>query len=176
MQGTCAGSLAACGTMCLDLQTDPNNCGRCGQTCSGAQVCINGTCAVLPSDCTQPGATCGAGFFCDPIARSCRIGCRLNTDCPTGATCNAAMNQCSCPSAQHTCGQTCVSDTAVTSCGTSCNACPPPPANAVANTCAQGSCSFTCNPGFTQQGNACVDIDECLTNNGGCSANAMCTN
>ena len=85
-------------------------------------------------------------------------------------------NVCSCPSMEHACGQACVSDTAVTSCGASCNACPPPPANGVASTCDQGTCGFTCAAGYTRQGAACVDVDECLTANGGCAAQATCTN
>lgn len=47
-----------------------------------------------------------------------------------------------------------------------------------------GSCSdgLSCNggrccaAGFTGNGESCVDIDECATNNGGCDANATCTN
>ncbi len=33
-----------------------------------------------------------------------------------------------------------------------------------------------CPPGSTRQGGACVDVDECAVNNGGCSENALCTN
>jgi hypothetical protein len=34
----------------------------------------------------------------------------------------------------------------------------------------------SCQQGFQRDGNTCVDIDECLANNGGCSTNAQCTN
>ncbi len=49
------------------------------------------------------------------------------------------------------------------------------PANA-SPTCDGSGCGFACNLGFMQQGGACNDINECLTNNGGCSVNAGCTN
>src|SRR5882762_2664453 len=29
---------------CVDLQTDPNNCGACGHVCAAGDVCIAGTC------------------------------------------------------------------------------------------------------------------------------------
>ena len=35
-----------------------------------------------------------------------------------------------------------------------------------------GSYDCVCNEGFTGDGYDCTDINECLTNNGGCSANA----
>jgi hypothetical protein len=38
----CPAGLADCGT-CVDLATDPNNCGDCDFRCTGA--CLNGTCA-----------------------------------------------------------------------------------------------------------------------------------
>jgi hypothetical protein len=89
-----------------------------------------------------------------------------------GATC--ATGVCACPSGQHACGQQCVSDTAIMSCGTSCVSCPLP-ANGQA-TCQASTCGLSCTPGFRPSGNTCVDVDECATGNGGCSANASCTN
>ena len=168
---SCAGSLAECSLMCVDLQADVENCGQCGRVCGNGEVCNRGACQVLPTDCTV-GAGCGPGYFCDPISRRCMTGCRLSTDCPTGATCSTG--QCRCPSGQHACGQQCVSDTAVTSCGASCRSCPST-ANGTA-TCNGSMCGLTCAPGYARNGNTCVEINECLSGNGGCSANATCTN
>jgi len=36
----------ACGTTCTSLQTDPDNCGRCGRMCPGNSICANGACQV----------------------------------------------------------------------------------------------------------------------------------
>ncbi len=157
--------------MCVDQQADVEHCGRCGNVCGNGEVCNRGTCQVLPTDCTM-GAGCGPGYSCDPVTRRCMAGCRLSTDCPMGATCS--MGQCRCPTGQHACGQQCVSDTAVSSCGSSCGACPTTMNGSA--TCGAGVCGLTCASGYVRNGNTCVDINECLTNNGGCSANAACTN
>ena len=157
--------------MCVDQQADVEHCGRCGNVCGNGEVCNRGTCQVLPTDCTM-GAGCGPGYSCDPVTRRCMAGCRLSTDCPMGATCS--MGQCRCPTGQHACGQQCVSDTAVSSCGSSCGACPTTQNGSA--TCGAGVCGLTCASGYVRNGNTCVDINECLTGNGGCSANAACTN
>jgi hypothetical protein len=39
----CGGSLTHCGASCVDSQTDPNNCGRCGHSCV-AGACVAGQC------------------------------------------------------------------------------------------------------------------------------------
>ena len=168
----CGGTLTLCSSMCVDLSASLENCGSCGNVCGNGRVCINSTCELLPDDCTT--AQCGSGFFCDPITRKCAAGCRLSTDCPSGGTCSTG-GACSCPTGQHACGQRCVSNSLPNSCGTtSCSLCPAP-ANA-SPTCNGTACNFSCNVGFVQQGSACVDVDECLTANGGCDANATCTN
>ena len=169
----CAGTLTPCVGTCRDLSADLENCGACGRVCGSGQVCNQGTCAPLPMDCTL--ATCGAGYSCDPLSRRCVTGCRLSTDCPMGATCQ--QGQCQCAAMNHACGQTCVSNAAVTSCGNRCTVCPAPAANGVAS-CTAGACGFACAPGFVASGASCVDIDECRIDNGGCgsSLTTTCTN
>lgn len=44
--GLDCGDLTVCGDTCRDLQHDPNNCGSCGHTCEGGQLCSNGACVV----------------------------------------------------------------------------------------------------------------------------------
>jgi len=144
----------------------------CGHLCGQGQVCNHGSCAVLPDDCTLQSQGCGAGYFCDPVTKKCLTGCRLSTDCPMGATCT--QGTCGCPTGQHACGQSCVSDTSISSCGSRCSVCPSPANSTV--TCTTGTCGFTCASGFREQNGLCVDLDECATNNGNCSANAACTN
>lgn len=41
-------------------------------------------------------------------------------------------------------------------------------------TCAGTTCG--CDPGYSGDGQTCADVDECQTGNGGCDANAACTN
>jgi hypothetical protein len=48
----CSGGRFACGGVCVDLQTDPRNCGACGNECFAFQICSAGTC----------GCECAAGL------------------------------------------------------------------------------------------------------------------
>src|ERR1700730_15085811 len=41
------GDYAMCGTTCVDIQGDAQNCGACGKVCPSDQVCSHGTCAVV---------------------------------------------------------------------------------------------------------------------------------
>lgn len=45
----CPPSLRACEKQCVDLQTDPANCGLCGYTCPSGAVCSSGECRVFGS-------------------------------------------------------------------------------------------------------------------------------
>jgi len=86
---TCPPGMAACGSVCRDVNIDPDSCGACGTVCAPDEVCRNGTCQPLPCTCAQPcppgttscggvcvdtsndlshcgacGTACGAGEFC----------------------------------------------------------------------------------------------------------------
>jgi hypothetical protein len=41
---SCADGLSACGAACVDLTSDPNNCGQCGSVCP-SQICVGSGCA-----------------------------------------------------------------------------------------------------------------------------------
>jgi hypothetical protein len=43
VSGSCACSMTTCGSSCVDLQADSQNCGRCGHSCQGGQ-CGSGVC------------------------------------------------------------------------------------------------------------------------------------
>ena len=82
--GPCPAGLTACDGRCVDLRSDPDNCGRCDNECEDkyAQVCSNGKCAakcaptlsncsgacvdetVDPANCGACGFACGCGQVC----------------------------------------------------------------------------------------------------------------
>lgn len=41
---SCPGGGECCAGMCIDVLTDPLNCGACGNVCPGGHACINGVC------------------------------------------------------------------------------------------------------------------------------------
>ena len=51
--GTCSGSLTNCADVCVDQNTDPNNCGVCGVSCSAGEECAAGACTKIPESCTN---------------------------------------------------------------------------------------------------------------------------
>lgn len=46
--GQCAAGYAQCGNSCVDLSTDPQNCGACGHACAAGVACAGGVCAGVP--------------------------------------------------------------------------------------------------------------------------------
>jgi hypothetical protein len=67
-------TLDACGDECVDLDSDPANCGTCGRWCESSAECIDGACVTTCSDscdsdaeiCTSGVCECRAGLMrCD---------------------------------------------------------------------------------------------------------------
>ena len=90
---TCADSLSLCNGACVDLSSDGNNCGSCGNACSAEQVCSGGVCsAECGANLTPCGQSCvdlntsilncgGCGVACQS-GQSCQGG--VCTGTPTG--------------------------------------------------------------------------------------------
>lgn len=93
-----------CQSGCANLQTDPNNCGTCGNVCSGANSqCQNGVCSTSACDGAVCGgfANCGASSSCYCFTTADRTGfcaqgdmscsgladCATNADCGPGSIC-----------------------------------------------------------------------------------------
>jgi hypothetical protein len=55
----CAPGMSTCSGRCVDLTSDPVNCGACGTVCSAGQFCSNGVCGRLVD-----GAACTANAEC----------------------------------------------------------------------------------------------------------------
>jgi hypothetical protein len=98
----CKGQKTKCyslgeGDKCVNLKTDPKNCGTCGNLCKPCETCNDGACV---SKC-QFGETCCGGQCC-----------------PSGKACVAGV--CTCPQGFKTCGTICCETTATCCNGTCC--------------------------------------------------------
>jgi len=117
-QQTCAQSGLACNGICEETQSDPNNCGACGNVCpltvspfcianpnqcsAAQQSCISGVCGGCSSGLTACNSTC-TNVQSDPgNCGACGTACLAGQACtagqcmgnsPNGAVCNSA-NQC----------------------------------------------------------------------------------
>lgn len=76
---SCDSPLTACGPDCVDVTSDPNNCGACGVACvipNGAAACDAGICAL---------AACEDGWAdCDGTVTT---GCETENACEPGGAC-----------------------------------------------------------------------------------------
>jgi hypothetical protein len=70
---------------CVDLKTDPGNCGTCGHGCGPAGVCTNGACQCPQGSryCAGPG---GTSTCCDSTWQCC-AGAPTALCCPPGKAC-----------------------------------------------------------------------------------------
>src|SRR3569832_1375884 len=56
----CPESQTTCDDKCVDLQSDPANCGACGTACAAGEASSSGACAVsCQAGLTECGGTCG---------------------------------------------------------------------------------------------------------------------
>ncbi len=70
----CPGQLAACDDQCVNLFTDPENCGGCSTMCSSG-VCINGGCLICSSIETVCGQQCTNTASDPDNCGSCGVPC-----------------------------------------------------------------------------------------------------
>jgi hypothetical protein len=113
----------SCPSGCVRLWADPNNCGTCGTTCTGAtNVCSLAGCA---SSCAAGRVNCGGGscidVMTDPLhCGSCTAMCGGANPVCSGGTCVST-----CPSPKTDCAGACVDlQTDATHCGVCDTFCP----------------------------------------------------
>jgi hypothetical protein len=81
--GTCEAGLAPCGAVCVDLSSDPANCGACGHDCLGGG-CASGACQpVTVATGGSPGVIAIAGatlYWGDTVADTITVGAASPAD------------------------------------------------------------------------------------------------
>lgn len=149
----CDSNRRCCGETCIDVLTDPKNCGTCGVACPDGIACVDGKCDVKPT------CQCSDGKVCDE-----------NGDCVV--KCGSSL----CRPDESCCGNTCTTLDTVKHCGSCDNAC-----QGNAPFCQYGACADKCSPQTCEAqsaqcgtvndgcGNAldcgsCADVKVCTSN------------
>jgi hypothetical protein len=100
---TLVGETTVCNNRCVDVASDPDHCGACGNRCqAGCQVCDNGTCRTTGT-CCQPGQIDCGGRCLNPKwdDRNCG-GCGVT--CGECEWCNNGTCTSRCAEGWHCCG------------------------------------------------------------------------
>jgi hypothetical protein len=95
----CAGGLASCDGACVDLKTDADHCGGCGEACVTGESCCRWNCVDTNKSedhCGECGNACDNGEVC--VAGQC-------SSCTQGFVCGGTVPFCN---TQYTCGCTSV--------------------------------------------------------------------
>jgi len=137
-QCVCPEGLTACGTACVDTNTDVAHCGACDNACEEGQVCDEGECKIVAPGCTtdedcEEGLVCREGECVEPEPE-----CTTNEDCADRGANFVCSEEgtCVCAEGFTLCGDACVdTNTDVAHCGACDNACDE------GQTCVDGACA-----------------------------------
>ena len=132
----CGAGLSFCERSCVNLKTNPNHCGVCGNVCSGGQGCVLGRCGGEPS-CPAGQERCGEA--CIEISRNPLHCGGCGQSCAAGERCEEGKCIAGCAAPLLSCGGGCVDATTdPMHCGGCDKAC------TQGLVCAQGSCLSAC--------------------------------
>jgi hypothetical protein len=188
-----------CNDTCINTTTDNNNCGACGEVCSGG-TCQNGKCC--PTGQTNCGGTCvdltTNPDHCGACMNDCGNGtCQTDPDTNKTTCCGPGLTNCdgtcvdtqldethcgSCNGANSVCGgatETCCgglckdTNTDNTNCGTCGEVCD----TTNSESCKDGAPPACCGTGESNCGGTCSDLTEdmfCGSCNTACASNETC--
>ena len=161
-----AGCVAVCNGSCTNTDTDPRNCGACGQDCAlrpGADparvTCARGACVFGNTGCLPGRGDCNgvvtdgcesllnSATRCGTCIASCREptpNCGMVAGTPSGYAC---VSGCVSPTPTR-CGTSCINtDSDARNCGACGNVCPTGGTGATAR-CVAGRCELACVAGY----------------------------
>lgn len=165
----CGDNEKYCNETCVNIMTDPNNCGDCGNQCAEGEVCEQGTCKEVSQNCedtcTGPNMTCCNNECVNIMTDNDNCGgcgnkCESNEICNNGNCVPTSLCDPPCEGGLECCQGRCVDpntayDNDFNNCGYCGNACDPD----VADRCLNGQCA--CG-----NGTACRSGFKCCESNG----------
>ena len=156
----CGPGTSLCGTLCVNLQGDVNNCGACSSVCKTGEVCTAGKCVLS----CQPGLTNCAGFCVNLQSDISNCGACAST-CKSGQVCTAGKCALSCQAGLTDCAGICVNQQSdLSNCGACATTCKS------GQVCTAGKCALTCQAGLTECSGLCVDLQTSGANCGACAS------
>jgi phospholipase C len=157
--GPCATGTTQCGSSCTATDTDPQNCGTCGNACAKGQSCATGACSGLACN---GGTTSCNGACVDLKVDPANCGA-CGHACGNGQLCSAGLCGTTCLLGQKPCNGKCVDTNADPAncggCGAACSS---------GQFCSKGTCGTTCDTGLKACGQSCVDTNTDPANCGHC--------
>jgi hypothetical protein len=147
--------------LCIDVQSDPMNCGSCDNNCDSTfGVCSNGDCGCAANSGLSP---CGSSDFCADLMDDPRFCGDCGTQCSGGGA-FCVNGTCGCAPGLMEIGGNCIDlQSDPDDCGTPGNACTGQTAN-----CDNGTCVQSCPQGKDDCSDACVDTNVSILHCGSC--------
>ena len=152
---SCPAGLSSCNSVCVNAQTDFQNCGACNVKCADGQSCTNGACS-----CTAGLSACPTG--CVNIVSDGNNCGACGTVCSGGLVCSQNKCAAGCATGETACGNSCANtQTDATNCGFCGNKC------AGGQACTNGACG--CAAGQSTCSGVCVNTMTDAANCGACA-------